>query len=210
MVANQLATSSVTDRRLLQVMGEVPREIFVPEGRRDLAYIDEVHRLNAANPPRYLAAPAPFARLVQLAGVMAADRVLDLGCGSGYSTAVFAGLAVNVVGVESDPVLVATARANLGQLGLGNTEIVEGPLESGARARGPFDVILLDGLVDVVPDALFAQLAEGGRLVSVERQGTTGVAHLYVKAGREVASRAEFNVNLPPLEAKPPEPAFVF
>jgi len=210
MVDNQLMTNSVTDRRLLQAMGQVPRELFVPESRRDLAYIDDAHRLNDARPPRYLMAPASFARLVQLGGVSPADRVLDLGCGAGYSTAVLARLAASVVGVEPDATLAATARANLAGLGYGNAEVLDGAIADGARTRAPFDLILLEGMVDAVPTALFAQLAEGGRLVSVERQGTTGVTHLYVRSGRDVAGRAEFNLTPPALEAAPVTPAFIF
>jgi protein-L-isoaspartate(D-aspartate) O-methyltransferase len=210
MVENQLMTNAVTDRRLLGVMGQVPRELFVPEDRRELAYIDDAHRLNAATPPRCLAAPATFARLVQLAGVTGADRVLDLGCGTGYSAAVLAGLAAAVIGVESDPALAAAARTNLAALGIRHAEILVGPLAEGAKARGPYDVILLEGQVDRVPETLFAQLAQGGRLVAVVRQGATGVAELHVKSGRDVAGRAEFNAVLPPLEAPPAEPVFVF
>lgn len=210
MVENQLMTNAVTDRRLLGVMGQVPRELFVPESRRDLAYIDGSHQLNSATPPRCLPAPATFARLVQLAGVTEADRVLDLGCGTGYSAAVLAGLAASVVAVESDSMLAAAARTNLAALGVRHAEILVGPLDEGARARGPYDVILLEGQVDAVPQGLFPQLAHGGRLVVVVRQGATGVAQLHVKSGRGVAGRAEFNAVLPPLEASPAEESFVF
>jgi protein-L-isoaspartate(D-aspartate) O-methyltransferase len=210
MVEHQLRTSNVTDRRLLQVMAQLPRELFVPEARRELAYIDESHRLSIAGAPRYLAAPATFARLVQLAGIRTADRVLDIGCGTGYSTAVLASLAEAVVAVECEPALAEAARANLAGLSIGTVLVVEAALEAGDADHAPYDAILLEGAVDRVPGALFAQLAENGRLVALQRQGATAVAHLYVKSGGDVASRADFNAVLPPLVADTGPPPFVF
>jgi protein-L-isoaspartate(D-aspartate) O-methyltransferase len=210
MVENQLRTSSITDRRLLAVMAEVPRELFVPENRRDLAYIDEVHLLPAAVGRRYLPAPAPFARLVQLARIATSDKVLDVGCATGYSAAVLAALAASVVAIESEPGLAAAARANLAALSIDNVHVLESDLDAGDPAGGPYDVIMLEGLVDRVPSALLDQLAENGRLVALERQGATAVAHLYVKSARDVASRAEFNTSLPPLNALKAPPTFTF
>lgn len=210
MVENQLRTSGITDRRLLAVMAQVPREAFVPAGRKDLAYIDETHRLAAGSVPRYLAAPAPFARLVQLAAVGSDDSVLDVGCATGYSTAVLASLAQRVVGLEVDPGLAAAARANLAALDLGNATVVEGALEAGAKAQGPYDVILVEGAVDAVPESLLSQLADGGRLVALQRQGTAAAAHIYVRSGGDVASRTEFNTTLPPLPVDKPMSEFVF
>jgi protein-L-isoaspartate(D-aspartate) O-methyltransferase len=207
MVDNQLRTSNVTDRRLLAVMGRVPREIFVPENRRVLAYIDEAHPLGG---DRYLAPPAPFARLVQLAEIDEADRVLDIGCGTGYSTAVLAGLAAEVVGVENNAELAAKARANLAELGVGNASIVEAELLAGPKGKGEFDVVLVEGALSAAPESLFAQLRDGGRLVALIRSGPTASANVFVKSGRDVAARAEFNTTLPPLETAKQPPQFVF
>ncbi len=210
MVENQLRTSNITDRRVLAAMAQVPRERFVPEGRKALAYIDEIHRLSTASGARYLPAPAPFGRLLQLAGIETTDAVLDLGCASGYSIAVLSILAATVVGVESDPQLAAQALRCASELGLSNVSIVEGPIEGGARSRAPFDVIMLEGAVDRVPEAIFAQLRDGGRLVALISNGVTAVANLFVKSGKNVAARREFNASLPPLSEERPAPAFVF
>ena len=209
MVENQLRTSGITDHRLLAVMAQVPREDFVPADRRDLAYIDEAHRVGA-DPARYVAAPAPFAKLVQLAGVGSDDKVLDVGCGTGYSTAVLAQLARSVVALEVDPALVAAARANLATVGATNATVVEGALSAGAKAHGPFDVIVLEGAVDAVPEPLLKQLAEGGRLVVLLKRGAAAVAHIFVRSGDDVASRAEFNTTLPTLQVAKPVSEFVF
>lgn len=209
MVDNQLRTSNITDRRLLKVMGQVPRERFVPADRRSLAYIDEAHPLQADRTRRALSSPAPFAKLVQLAGVGHTDKVLDLGCGTGYSTAVLAALADQVVGVDDQPDLVAGAKANLEALGVPNATIVEASLEQGAPGHGPFDAIVVEGVVDAVPEALYAQLADGGRLVVLIRRGATSVANVFVKSGEDVAGRPEFNASLPPL-ADPDIDEFIF
>jgi len=207
MVDNQLRTAGVTDRRLLAAMGEVPREIFVPEARRAFAYIDAPLTISAT---RQLGAPAPFARLVQLAAVDGVDRVLDLGCGSGYSAAVLARLAHSVVAVESDAALATAARARLADLGCDNVTVVEGPLETAGKAQGPYDVIVIEGVVADVSDALLAQLEPEGRLVAlVAEDGRPPVAHVFARAGRRIASQAMFDARLPPL-APPRDDSFVF
>lgn len=207
MVDNQLRTSNVTDRRLLAAMGSVARENFVPASRQGLAYIDEAHDLGHG---RAMPAPAPFAKLVQLAEIQPTDAVLDLGAGLGYSTAVLAQLAHEVVGVESDETLAAEARKALAAAGVSNAEIVVSAFDDAQpHARG-FDVIVLEGTVDEIPHGLFKLLRDGGRLVAMIRRGPTAVANVFVKTGDTVNSRAEFNTSLPPLTAAKKADEFVF
>ena len=210
MVDSQLRTGNVTDRRLLAAMGQIPRERFVPAERQALAYIDDAHLLEPGRSRRSLAAPAPFAKLVQLVDVQPGDRVLDLGCGTGYSTAVLAALADQVVGVEDHPELAAAARENLQALGVGNAKIVEAPLDLASAPAGPFDAIVVEGTIDAAPEALFDRLADGGRLVVLIRRGATAVAHLFVKTGTAVAARADFDATLPPLADHEAGEQFVF
>ncbi|HEY0853455.1 MAG TPA: protein-L-isoaspartate O-methyltransferase [Devosia sp.] len=207
MVDNQLRTSNVTDRRLLAAMGSIARENFVPASRQGLAYIDEAHDLGHG---RAMPAPAPFAKLVQLAEIQPTDAVLDLGAGLGYSTAVLAQLAHEVVGVESDETLAAEARKALAAAGVSNAEIVVSAFDDAQpHARG-FDVIVLEGTVDEIPHGLFKLLRDGGRLVAMIRRGPTAVANVFVKTGATVNSRAEFNTSLPPLTAAKKADEFVF
>lgn len=205
MVDNQLRTSHVTDRRILAEMGRLPRELFLPETRRPLAYIDDVHPLGAA---RFMPAPATFAKLLQLADIAATDRVLDLGAGAGYSTAVIAGLCDTVVGIEEDAGLAAAAMENLARLGLANAGVQAGVAADLAGQR--YDVIMVEGAVDSVPETLFDLLEDGGRLVALVREGGVAVAHVYVKSRGSVVARAEFNATLPPLYAGPRPVEFVF
>jgi protein-L-isoaspartate(D-aspartate) O-methyltransferase len=208
MVDNQLRTSHVTDRRILAEMGRLPRELFLAESRRSLAYIDDVQPLGAAGSARFMPAPAIFAKLLQLADIAPADRVLDLGAGAGYSTAVIAGLCAAVTGLEEDADLVASATANLTALGLANAAVLAGT--AAAVAGHSYNVVLVEGAVDAVPENLFDLLAEGGRLVALVRQGGVAIAHVFTKSGGNVTARAEFNATLPPLYAGPRPVEFVF
>lgn len=209
MVDNQLRPAPITDRRLLLAMGDVPRQNFVPEGRQSLAYIDDAHVFPGPM-RRTLAAPAPFARLLQLAELGPEDVVLDVGCTTGYSSAVIAELAGYVVALEADTALAEAARTNLAALNYGNSEVVTGPLDAGAPKSGQFDVIVLEGAVAQVPGSLLRQLKEGGRLVTYVRTRGVSVANLFVRRGNEFQPRAEFDAAVPMLLTKAAPEAFVF
>ena len=196
MVDGQLRTTDVTGHALLQAFLEVPREMFVPQAKRDLAYLDADIELSAG---RYLVEASPFAKMLSLAEIGAGDRVLDVGCGTGYSTAILAKLSRHVIALESDAALAELAQANLAALGLTNAEVISGELSKGAAQAGPFDVIVLSGSVSAAPVELFKQLKEGGRLAAVENAGRVGAARLYVKRGEHVSSRFGFNASIKPL-----------
>lgn len=202
MVDNQIRPSDVTDHRVIDAFAAVPREVFVPAALRSLAYIDEHLQVKAASgaaPARFLMQPAPFAKLVQLAAIERTDRVLVVGAGTGYAAAIAATLGGDVVALEEDAELAEAARANLRTLGLDRATVVTGPLPAGAPARAPFDVILFDGSIEVLPDAFAGQLAEGGRLVSVEGRGLAGKGRLHRRVGDELSGRSVFNCAARPL-----------
>lgn len=207
MVDTQLRPSSILDRRILSQMGIVPRERFVPEARKALAYTDAEHDLGAAN-GRVLASAAPFAKLIQMAQIRPDDVVLDVACGLGYSTAVLAGLASAVVGVEDDQGLVERADANLTELEIGNAAVVKAPLSVGVPKEAPFDVIVIEGEVVEVPKSLLVQLKQGGRLVAYRRNGHTGVATLFTRVRDEFTERSAYDARMPPLAPFCPEPEF--
>lgn len=210
MVEGQVRTTDVTDAALLSAMFEIPREEFVPAQRRALAYIDEDIEIAEGRPGRFLMRASPFAKLVQLAQVRAGDLVLDVGCGSGYSSAVLARIAGFVVALESDSALASETGQRLAALGCDNVSVVEGPLPAGHAAQAPYDVIVIEGAVDEVPAVLTDQLKDGGRLVAVVGHGHSGRATLWRKEDGLVSSRAAFNAAVQPLDAFRQEPEFVF
>ncbi len=169
MVASQLLTGEVLDAQILGALSEVPRELFVPERIQKVAYIDD--DLEIA-PGRYLLEPRSFARLLQTATISKSDKVLDIGAGTGYGAAVLASLADHVVAVEEQRDLAEKARQALAKLGIQNAEIITSAMSLGYATSAPYDVIFIEGAVQVVPDALLEQLAEGGRLVTVENIAT--------------------------------------
>jgi protein-L-isoaspartate(D-aspartate) O-methyltransferase len=180
MVDGQVRTRDVTDLRLLAAMLDLPRERFVPRDDAALAYLDRDILVSApGRPPRYLLKPMVLAKLVQAADVRETDRVLDIGCATGYSSAVLGRLARDVVALESDAELARSAAATLTALGAANTKVVTGPLQAGWPADGPYNVIVLEGATEVPPATLQDQLAENGRLVCVLRRGLAGSAMLY-------------------------------
>lgn len=159
MVESQLRTTGVNDPRVVAAMAEVPRERFVPAERRALAYMD---RPVALGEGRALNLPEATGRLLTVAQVQPADDVLLVGAVTGYTAALLGLLAGRVVALEENPGLLAQARAALAG---GRIDVVEGPLAQGWTAGAPYDLIVIDGLVEHVPEALVAQLKDGGRLV---------------------------------------------
>jgi protein-L-isoaspartate(D-aspartate) O-methyltransferase len=169
MVASQLRTNGVTDLALLDSLGRVPREAFVPADRRATAYIDRAVPLGGG---RALNPPMTTALLLNAADIGSGDNVLIVGAATGYALALVAGTDARATGVESDAGLAAQAVANVP-----DARVVEGPLDTGAAAHAPFDAIVIDGAVEFVPEALIAQLAPDGRLTAaVSENGVTRLA----------------------------------
>ncbi len=211
MVEGQLRTTDVTNVDVLEAFASVPREAFVFSRRRDLAYIDEDIDISPPNGPgRFLMEPSPLAKLLQLAEIGHDDVVLDVGVGTGYSSAILSRVAGSVIALESDETLAKSAADTLSELGYDNVAVVNGDLTIGCAAEAPYDVIILQGAVDEVPAALMDQLKEGGRLVAVEGVGNAGVARLYVRKDGLVASRRGFNAAIRPLPGFQRQPAFEF
>lgn len=167
MVDCQVRPSDVTDSRIIDAMLEVPRELFVPQNLRALAYLDlDLDVSEGATVKRFLIKPALTARMLQAADIKAADSILVVGCATGYVAALAARLGKHVTATESDPALAGKAKAALA--GVGATVTVQAVAAAdGVAANAPYDVIILNGATEIVPDGLFRQLKEGGRLVGV-------------------------------------------
>ena len=213
MVDGQVRTSDVTDLRIIAAMLELPRERFVPESRADLAYLDldvAVGAAAAGGSARCLLKPMVLAKLVQAGAVKAGDHVLDVGCASGYSSALLARLARSVVALEEDPELVRFAREALGAVGAGNVTVVAGPLTEGWQAAAPYDVIQLNGATEVAPEALCRQLKDGGRLIAVVGRAPVSRAILYRAVGGDVSGWPIFDAAAPLLPGFAAPAEFVF
>ena len=191
MVEAQLRTNRVINPALIEALESVPREIFVPKQMAGGAYIDGPVPVGNG---RSLMEPMVFGRLAQIAEIKPTDVVLDVGCATGYSSAILARLASTVVALESDAELAGRASAALTSLGADNVAVVTGPLPEGDAAHGPYDVIMIQGQVPSLPNSLLNQLAEGGRLLAVLDQGAgPGRATLYTRLGGTISHRIVFD-----------------
>lgn len=213
MVESQIRPNAVTNPDLLKALLETPRELFVPPFLRSLAYIDGVLRVENAREhraARYLLSPMVFAKLAQLADIRPGDRILDVGGATGYSAAILAKLGASVVALENDAGLTAVAKEALAGAGIKNVSFVMGPLEAGAPESAPFDVIFLNGRVGHLPEALLAQLAEGGRLVTIMGNDTAAKAKLVSKIDSRIQQRMAFDAGAPIMPGFEQKSAFIF
>jgi protein-L-isoaspartate(D-aspartate) O-methyltransferase len=210
MVNGQIRTNGVTDPAVIAAFSEVPRELFVPESRRALAYLDDDPVVGGGDRPRHLVEPMILAQILQAAGLTPADHVLDVGCASGYSSAILARLAGSVVALEVDSPLAAAAADTLRQLGHDNVAVVTGPLAAGWPQQAPYDAIILEGAVEEVPQALLGQLRDQGRLIAVVAAGGVGRVTLFRAVGGVVSSLALFNAAVPALAGFDKPKSFAF
>jgi protein-L-isoaspartate(D-aspartate) O-methyltransferase len=211
MVDGQVRPSDVTDSRILDAMLALPREAFVPQNQRALAYLDlDLDVSDGASAKRYLIKPVVTAKLLQAAEIGAGDHVLVVGCATGYAAAVAAKLARQVTATESDAALADRARNALADLGLADVTVRNAATAEGCPAEAPYDVILLNGATEIVPEALYGQLKEGGRLVGVFAMTQPQRAMIVTRSHGDFGSRALFDAAVPVLPGLERLAAFVF
>lgn len=210
MVDGQVRTNDVTDRRILDAMLTVPREVFVPASRQALAYLDLDLDVSESAAKRYLIKPALTARLLQAAEIDEADNVLIVGCATGYLAALTAKLARQVTATEADSALAAKAKDTCAALGLTNVICKAAACAEGDPSTAPYDVIVLNGATEVTPDRLFDQLREGGRLVGVSAESRPSRAVIVTRSHGEFGYRPLFDAAAPVLPGLERAAAFVF
>ncbi|MEO1718849.1 MAG: protein-L-isoaspartate O-methyltransferase [Pseudomonadota bacterium] len=216
MVESQVRPSDLTDRRITRAMLALPREAFVPHGQRAVCYTDIDLPLEAPAPgraaaaPRVVLAPRLQAKLIQLLQVPDDGRVLDIAAGLGYSTAILSEMAASVVGIEPDAARVVAANAALKEQGAENARVIEGNLTDGLPDDGPYDCILLNGAVEMLPDTLLDQLKDGGRLVAVHVADGVSRGTEWRRHGGQFSPRAVFDAQTHVLPGFQKAAEFVF
>lgn len=208
MVESQVRTSDVPDARIQAAMLEVPRERFVPAIKRGLAYAEAAVEIV---PGRFLIEPRTLAKLLLLADLRPQDSALVVGAATGYSAAVLGKIVAKVTALESDVDLVRAASELLPAVGARNVNVVQGALYDGFKPSAPYDVILIDAGVEEMPHAILSQLAEAGRLVAVMMTSDNfGRAYVYIRNGRHVGERRDFDATAPVLPGFRKTKSFVF
>lgn len=194
MVDTQVRPSDVTKFPIIDAMLTVPRELFVPAEKREIAYVGEHVDLGDG---RVVLDPRTLAKMLEAANVQNDETVLDIGSGLGYSAAVAAHIADAVIALEDSPERVAEAENALSEAGVDNVAVLEGVLAEGAETSAPYDVILIQGGVQRVPDALISQLKDGGRIVAIFMEGALGAVRIGHFVDGTVSWRFAFNGTAP-------------
>lgn len=204
MVDTQVRPSDVTKFNVIEAMLAVPREVYVPEARKEAAYMGENIELAA---DRVVLEPRTTGKLLDALDIQPDELVLDLGCAYGYSAAVIAHLAEAVIAVEAED-FAKEAEANLSQNGVDNVAVVEGELAAGAAKHGPYDVIVIEGGVEELPTAIADQLKEGGRIGCILQEGALGTVKIGYKLDGLINWRYSFNAGAPVLKGFAKQPSF--
>ncbi|MBK5934975.1 protein-L-isoaspartate(D-aspartate) O-methyltransferase [Rhodovulum imhoffii] len=207
MVDTQVRPSDVTRLPIIDAMLSVPREVYVPDARREAAYVGENLDLGGG---RVLLEPRTFAKMLEELAIQPDELVLDLGCAQGYSSAVLARLAQTVVGVEEDSDLAREAETNLAEQGAYNAAVVCGPLTEGAPRHGPYDAMIVQGAISRFPQVLADQLRPGGRVVALTAEKNVGMCRVGLKGRDGISWRFAFNASAPFLPGFEEAPEFQF
>ena len=205
MVDTQVRPSDVTKFPIIDAMLRLPREEFVPDEKVEAAYVGENLALDDR---RVLLDPRTLAKLLDALEISRSELVLDIGCATGYSSALMQTMAQAVVALEEDEELARAAEAALARTGAETVVLVNGPLSEGAPQHAPYDVIVVQGAIEEFPQALVTQLREGGRVGAIFMQGALGVARMGIRHGDQIAWRDIFNAAAPVLPGFEKEQAF--
>ena len=207
MVDTQVRPSDVTKYPIIDAMLRVPREAYVPAGKAEAAYMGENITLA---PNRVMLEARTSAKMLDALELLRSDAVLDVGCGLGYSAAVLAEMVDSVVAIEEDEAMATSAETTLAAQSVHNVAVVRAPLKDGAPKHGPYDAIIIEGAVEVMPDAILAQLKDGGRIAAIFADGALGVVRIGYKIDSTVSWRFAFNAGAPVLPGFEKAQAFAF
>ena len=207
MILSQLEPNNISNKKLLSAMGNIPREKFLSEKSNAQAYLDSNIEIEDG---RYLVSPMIFAKMIQFANIKPNEVVLDIGCCTGYSTAIIAHLAATVVGLESNKRFIEKATELLGHLEIDNAAVVQGDLEKGYPEQGPYDVIILNGSTVNLPENILDQISDGGRVIYIEGLAPLGKAVYFEKRGKVFGKKILFDAVAPIIPGFEQNPKFQF
>ncbi len=207
MVDTQVRPSDVTRFPIIEAMLALPREAFVPDDLREVAYAGQNISLGGY---RVMFEPRTLAKMLNSLDIQPDEVVLHIGCGLGYAPAVIARMADFVVALEEDETMATEAQSILSEHDLDNVAVVLGPLAEGAQKHGPYDVILLEGAIEHLPKVLEGQLKEGGRIACLFMEGPLGKAMIGHNIGGNITWRFLFNAGAPVMSGFKASPAFIF
>jgi protein-L-isoaspartate(D-aspartate) O-methyltransferase len=207
MVDTQVRPSDVTKYPIIDAMLRVPREAYVPADRIEAAYVGENIPLAGG---RVILEPRTLAKMLDALNLQRSDAVLDLGCAYGYSAAVIADMVEAVVAIEEDETMAREAETALADEGVANVAVLQAPIAEGAPKHGPYDAIVVEGAVETVPDAILAQLKDGGRIAAIFAEGALGVVRIGYKIDGAMSWRFAFNAGAPVLPGFAKSQAFAF
>ncbi len=206
MVDTQVRPSDVTKFPIIEAMLKTPRELFVPDDKREAAYAGEHVDLGGG---RVVLDPRTLAKMLEAVDIQPDEMVLDIGAGLGYSSALAAHLAEAVIALEDVPELAQDAEQSLGEAGADNAAVVEGNLAEGAAKHGPYDVILVQGAIQHLPETITDQLKDGGRIVAIFQEGALGAVRVGYRIDGQMNWRFAFNAGAPVLPGFEASRAFV-
>ena len=206
MVDTQVRPSDVTKFPIIDAMLATPREAYVPASLREAAYVGENLDIGAG---RTLLEPRTLAKMLDALAIEPNHVVLDLGCGLGYSTAIAAGMAEFVVGVEDDAARAEEAQALLSEHGVDNAAVMDGDLAVGAAKSGPYDIVMIQGAIEELPTAIADQMRDGGRVAAIFAEGQLGVVRIGHKIDGDISWRFAFNASAPLLTGFQKSASFV-
>lgn len=195
MVKGQVLPNKITDSSLIQAILETPRHNFIPEKFQGVSYIDETIPLGKN---RFNLSPIVLSRMLQELNIKKSDSVLDIACGSGYSSAILSHIAKKVIAVESDSDLASKAHLSLKRMNIDNVVIISEILSQGHPDGAPYDIIFINGALNEKPDSLIAQLGESGRLaVVIKKSRHMGIATLFRRIDGIIVEEELFDADVP-------------
>ncbi|MEL7033076.1 MAG: protein-L-isoaspartate O-methyltransferase [Pseudomonadota bacterium] len=208
MVDSQVRVNDVTSSEVVSAFSSIPREVFVPKGMRASAYAElEIETSDA----RAMWLPRDLGKILVALEAEASDVSLVIGAGAGYSAALLGHMTDAVIALEDDEALVDAMAERFAEIGMDEAVPVQGALSDGLAEQGPFDIILVAGMIEEVPQAWLDQLSDGGRLAVVVATGRgVGAARIYKRAGDTFSYREAFECCPPILPGFEAEKAFVF